>query len=66
MRLIDYSMYWLTAQNMDEIIVCYSTHDEDIKRYFKKVTYYEARPYEFLSESQIDRNGTSHDMYLLP
>ena len=65
MRLIDYSMYWLTAQNMDEIIVCYSTHDKVIKEYFEKMNYYEARSYEFVSQYSIDRKATNPDISLL-
>ncbi|KAK8790190.1 hypothetical protein WA588_000357 [Blastocystis sp. NMH] len=43
MRIIDYSMYWLTSQSLDEIIVCYSSHDKMIRDYFEEKNYYDAR-----------------------
>lgn len=43
MRMIDYTMYWLTAQKVEEIIVCYASHDKEIRDYFEEINYYDAR-----------------------
>ena len=48
MRMIDYVMYWLTAQKIEEIIVCYVSHDEEIHNYFDEINNYDARLYMFI------------------